>query len=687
MHFIYPNVLWALSLLLIPVIIHFFNIRRYKKIYFSDIQRIKQIAQQTQIRNKLKERLILIVRILSFLFLILAFAQPVYKNKSSHFSNTINNEIVIYIDNSFSMDNVSDEGKLLDIAIHKAKEVIQSFPKSTKFYILTNHQETTPIKKLSQNEALEALSKISVQPTSISLSTLFNKIQTLHIENPMVFILSDAQKKFTDIPALHSYHFPIYYFLLEPTQKNNISIDSVWIENPIVLPNVPHQLHIKLTNHNSENVNDLPVKIALNDVQVALLNVSIPSHQSIETYASFLPKNQHIQFGKVFINDFPVTFDDEMFFTINTNFHLNALLINGKENPVSSRYFRTFFQNDSLFTFNEQTETQINFSELSKQDIIVLNEITEYSSALMEQLKLLSQKGKSILIIPFIENNNFILPPDISSIQWSIDTNRQNISSKILKHPLFASTFDNTDQSFKMPVVKKYLKPNSPINDEIIIQLNNDQPFLLQHQSNNGRYFIFTSSFNPDVNLFAQHSLFVPVLYQLSFLSIPKTPLYYYCSNSNVVKIPNLQLTSKQTPKLISATPQKSNFQIIPGFKTEQQTSFIYLNSYFNILPGYYYLQVNNTNILGLSFNYNRAESDMQFYSESELKDILQKLGLSNIQVNSILHIPPQKIIQSEINGTSYWKLCLILALLFFITESILTNLSFTSIKLNKKSN
>ncbi len=681
MHFVYPNVLWALSVLVIPIIIHFFNIRRYKKIYFSDIQRIRQIAQETQVKNKIRDILILIARLLALLFLILAFAQPVVKKNNPSISHHTANEVVIYIDNSFSMENLSEDGKLIDIAIKKAKEIIQMFSKSTKFILLTNQTEFHQNKTLNQDEALEYLSKISVQSGSIPLSLLLNRIHTLHLKNPLVFVISDAQKKFTDVSQLQKNKTPVFYFLITPQQKNNLSIDSVWLDNPIILPNTLQKLHIQISNHNSENVDNLPVKLILNDMQVALLNVSIPANESIETFASFIPQNQSIQFGKLFINDFPMSFDDDLFFTINTNIQIKAMLINGAKNPVSSKYFQSFFQNDSIFQYTELNERQINFSELAQQDVVVLNELTEFSTGLEEQLKVLSQNGKCIIVIPFLEKDTYVLPSDLQKINWKIDTSSQQIHSNVLKHPLFASAFEKTDHTFKMPVVKEHLFADN-LTIESIIELNNTHPFLFNYQNNNRKYFLFTSSFNPEKNQLALHALFVPILYQLAFTAIPKAPVYYYSSENNLIKIPNFSIGSDNSPKIIAANTKDNAFQIIPSFKTENQTAYIQLYAYYNILPGHYYLQVNNKNMLGLSFNFNRSESNMQFYSEKELQSLIAQYQLNTIQVNDVSNRPIQKIIQSEIKGTTYWKLCLILALLFFLIESFLSmNFLFQPLK------
>ena len=59
MVWLYPSFLWALLALLIPVAIHLFNFRRYKKLIFSNVRLLRQIDRQTKTGNKLKKYLIL----------------------------------------------------------------------------------------------------------------------------------------------------------------------------------------------------------------------------------------------------------------------------------------------------------------------------------------------------------------------------------------------------------------------------------------------------------------------------------------------------------------------------------------------------------------------------------------------------------------------------------------------------
>ena len=83
MHFLYPAFLFALLSLAIPVIIHLFNFRKYQKVYFSNVQFLKEVQEQQSYRRNLKERLILACRLLALTFLVLAFAKPYFPGNNA----------------------------------------------------------------------------------------------------------------------------------------------------------------------------------------------------------------------------------------------------------------------------------------------------------------------------------------------------------------------------------------------------------------------------------------------------------------------------------------------------------------------------------------------------------------------------------------------------------------------------
>src|SRR6185312_3714430 len=115
MHFLYPAFLFALFSLAIPVLIHLFNFRRYQKIYFSNVQFLKEVQEQQSSRRNLKELLILAARLLALFFLVLAFARP-YISGQKNSKAGAQRVVSIFVDNSYSMQTLNREGSLLDEA-------------------------------------------------------------------------------------------------------------------------------------------------------------------------------------------------------------------------------------------------------------------------------------------------------------------------------------------------------------------------------------------------------------------------------------------------------------------------------------------------------------------------------------------------------------------------------------------
>ena len=119
MEFLYSQFLYALALVAIPIIIHLFNFRKFKTVYFSNLRFLKSVKEKTKSQSQLKHLLILLSRILAISSIVFAFAQPYLpdentNNKANHFAANI------YIDNSFSMDGENQSGRLLQTAQKQA---------------------------------------------------------------------------------------------------------------------------------------------------------------------------------------------------------------------------------------------------------------------------------------------------------------------------------------------------------------------------------------------------------------------------------------------------------------------------------------------------------------------------------------------------------------------------------------
>src|SRR3569833_2901983 len=178
MHFLYPAFLFALAALAIPVIIHLFNFRRYQKVYFSNVQFLKEVQEQQASRRNLKERLILASRLLALLFLVLAFARPFIPGKNV--ANAGKQQVVsVFVDNSYSMQALNREGSLLDEAKRRAKEISSAYSINDRYQLITQDFEGKHQRLLSRDEFNDAVDAVKISPENRRLQQIICRQESL----------------------------------------------------------------------------------------------------------------------------------------------------------------------------------------------------------------------------------------------------------------------------------------------------------------------------------------------------------------------------------------------------------------------------------------------------------------------------------------------------------------------------
>ena len=285
MQFEHPFFLFAFLLLAIPILIHLFSFRRYKTFYFSSIYFLKNIEEETRNVRKLKHLLVLISRLGIFSCLILVFAQPYIPIKGSN-NLQAKSILAIYIDNSFSMSSIGSSGNLLSEAKEQAKKFIEEAPNSTQILLVSNELSNLEQNLTSKTDALNRLDQISFSPINHPISEIVNWIdKSIHekISKPFteqLVVLSDFQKNHNELKNIQLspsiYFYPIQII---PQEKQNVSIDSIWYSEPNFKIKINNELHIKLTNHGGEKIENLELQLSINETKRTVF-VSIPANFS-----------------------------------------------------------------------------------------------------------------------------------------------------------------------------------------------------------------------------------------------------------------------------------------------------------------------------------------------------------------------------------------------------------------------
>lgn len=683
MSFTYPAFLFALSAIAIPIIIHLFNFRKFKTVYFSNIRFLKEVKEETQAKSKLKHLLVLAARILAITFLVFAFAQPFIpvENKKVVVGDKV---VSIFVDNSFSMDAINVSGTLLDDAKKRASEIVSAYKPTDRFQLLTNDFEGKHQRLVNKEEFIELLDEVKISPASHSLSEIVTRqmdvLQNKGNEIKISFIVSDFQKSIANIDQIKNDTGINFNFVpLIAVQKDNVYIDTCWFETPVRQYNQIEKLHVRIKNVSDKVLENNSIKLFINEIQKTPASFNVDKESETEIILSFSSKETGLQHCRIELNDYPVTFDDSFYFSFEVAKNIPVLSINSSTTDITkseSPYLNKLFGSDSLFVLKNSPENKLDYSSLSNNKLIVLNELKTITSGLAQELKRFMSNGGSILVFPNPQSDlnsyrEFLLAANANYFE-GLDTINTKVAKVNLEHDIYKDVFDKETFSatnLNLPIVSKHyrISKTTKNNEEYLLRLQNDDVFLSKYDVDKGKLYLSSVSLQPDFSNFGKHAIFVPTLYKIGIYSQSTQPLFYTIGSDEVIESANV-LTGENVFHIRNL---KSDFDIIPEHKVmDAKTEILVHNQITN--AGNYNLFAGKDLISGLSFNFNRKESDLNCFTSDELKEQLVNKNFNNF---NILETGTQDLKQSlmEIEqGKKLWKLCIVLALLFLAVEGLL---------------
>jgi hypothetical protein len=670
MRFANPTILFALSAVSIPILIHLFNLRKFKRVLFTNVQLLKEVQQQTIKQHRLKHLLVLLSRILFILFLVFAFAKPFIPSSKQSIRQGVN-YTSIYIDNSFSMNLQNEDGVLLEQAKNKAKEIISAYQASDKFQIISNDLAAQSQQFLTKEETYKAIDELKISPNFCALTSVINRqnslFATVNATNKNCFYLSDFQKNTIDKQLKQvidtNINYRIVYFNVSPIQ--NISIDSVWFDAPIHLANQAEKLIIKVSNHSAEAIKDLPINLQLNNQSKALITIDIESNATKIDTIFYTNNSSRIQKGMVAIASEQLPFDDQYYFGYEIAENIPVLLING--NNLSSKYIQSVYQTEAIIKLSVNAFEQINYADFNNFETIILNEPISLSDGLIAMLQQVVAAGKSLIIIPSEKTNLPALNKLLNTFQIpnfiALQANEQKMKELNISDKIFAGVFNNFSENMQFPTLKKYfIQQNTAL--EAILKLNDGTVVLQKNKYKKGSVYLYSFSLDPSFGDFAKHPLMVPLFLRIPQISNYDLQLAYEIGKQNRLNISTISNPiSEQNQYLLSIGSQ----QWIPEWKIINSNTYLLIPAEIN-QAGWLTLQNKQQNIRAIALNYNRSESNLSYLNSSALSDFGFKTA---IIYEASFHNFKNTIAQDNF-GLQLWKICVILALVFLASEVLI---------------
>jgi hypothetical protein len=478
------------------------------------------------------------------------------------------------------------------------------------------------------------------------------------------FIISDFQKN--DAPlsgAANDTSIQKTWVRISNTAAANISIDTCYLNSPILQAGETISLAVDVSNYSPNEVQGLTVDLLIDNKPKGVASFDIKPYAKTTQVINFVidAGGSHACVLKHAGDN--MAFDDQLFFSLNLKTDFQVINIFDKK----EQYINAVFDETQGFEYQGFASGAVQFNAFNKASLICIEGSNNLSNGMAGELKKYCNNGGNLFIFPQANLPYGGLQNLASAMGFTIDENPITLNGKVssfdLEHPIFKNLFEKVPKQPDLPLVGRYYNTTTP-SAIALMKLNNGANFISNFKLGKGQVYVCSSPLNAEYSNFQNHAFFVPVLLKAAMLLKYDAPLYFQCGQTESIAT-GQAFTSER-----GITLQLGNNR----YMTEviNMDGELFLNTNGEIAQaGDYKALLNNSDstLLGLSFNMNRKESDTRTFSESELENMATQNG-AQLFSGSAEKLSAEYA--ASLKGTPFWKWCIIFVLFFLLIEILL---------------
>ena len=646
MTFLRPEILTALLLLAVPIIVHLFEFRIFKPTAFTNLLFLEDLKKEQHRYQKLKKWVILLLRLGYFSGLILAFALPTILNQEAKKNDAP--LTVIYVDNSHSTNVKSISGTTL---LSEAKEELYQWSKSMQGHQINWFTNEAEYPNQSQNAFQQSVLKLEASPKQLTTQQVLLRakrmFERLDAKNPQLIWFTD----------FHNWSRPTedlgIKIILRPLSAADRT--NIWLEKASIDQSDPDNTRLSVLIGNNAVDNQTPA-----------ISVYAQDQLITQTGALLAPGQERtMEFdlgrisggkGQIVLQDRGLSYDDTLFFNIPNQPQVKILSIgNGSSSVLNSIY------DEKDFAFTQKDLSNLDYSLIYGQNLIILDQVTKASNTLITPLKKHLTDGGSLVIISEINTleatqnllNNF----NVGTVEYTKNQPKKVIEINA-KDPFYSGIFEKDFQVFQYPTIGQSVQVKS--NAKTLLSFEQGAAYLLEKD----KVYVFTGPITGTNTNFDQSPLSVATMIQMARQTriFPK-PYYPTMLSYETQKTEGQSEFSALIPGILKADQvvvlKRGDKEFIPRQQQKQEAIEIDFSD-IEFKPGHYQARIENDELGWFSFNDPRDESHGQF-SIPVLDDT--KITSSNNMNNAM------DSIKQNYQGKQLWVWFVIFALICFLAE------------------
>jgi hypothetical protein len=687
MIFLNPAVLFGLLTATIPVLIHFFNLRRFKRIEFSTLVFLKELQKNKIRKIKLKRWLLLALRVFLIIFLVTAFARPTLKGTAIGGTTSAAKTTAVFIlDNTPSMSIIDVKGSYFNQAKAVIKQLLSQLQEGDDAaLILVSDQSSDEVKSTSDLAAFQKqVQAVKVSDATGLLNSAIVKAAKIFSRsnnfNKEIYILSDYQAgrvsengSLSDLSQLLNDKVRLYAFNFESKQAYNIGIDNFKLNTQIFEKDKPVSFNATVTDYSTQPADNLVISLYIDGERRAQQSISLNAGESKSLILESVVKETGFIGAYAEIEDDDILQDNRRFYCLYIAKDIPVVILT--DDPADAKLLNialTSTENETALSIVQKNFSQLSGLDLNNYSVVILIGPENLSSGI-DRLNFYLNNGGSILLMPGSKSTLQSFQNISKGLNIPVPLSAKgniNSTNSILKfdkidfdHPVLQDLFTNKEkENIESPEVYYHYETNTHGKGESIISLNDGSAFMSEYKIGKGKILAFNTAPVLSWGNFPIKSIFAPLINKSVYYLATKDPAQseYFAGGNALIDLRNNFLSQIKIER-----PDKTDDYI----DLQDQANKNYYEYKKTDISGNYKVYSGSDILTEFSVNVDPHESVTKYISNSEFEDYLKKINFKGKFIKVGKNENPAKVVIESRFGSELWKYFLFIAIMLALIE------------------
>ena len=540
MAFLNPLFLFGLLAAGIPLIIHLWNRRRVVTIDFSSLMFLMAAHRENARRFQLRHLLILLLRMAIIALIALALSRPFLTLGLPVASVRAKTDVVIVLDNSYSMAYQDVDGIRFEKAKALATDILETLRHGDSASLILMSDVPDPVfQQLTPdigsvvtaiNDAEVSYRATNVQPSLELAHEMLAESEQLNRE---LYLISDfAKNGWENVGARlpRPYNRSGARVSLIPVaegESHNTNIEEIHPSNQLIGVYLPFQLNVTTANHSVAPLARSIITLFIGSEKQKTVSFSAAANESLNTSLTYNFSTPGTHTGYFTLTPDRLNIDNRRYFALDVIGEVRvlcvgeqteylALALNPRDVSLPSAATDAAVSKDInpdginsggvMILPTQCTPNQFESFPLEDYDVIILADVAEITSQAGAQLKEFLRQGKSVIafvgsgseVASYNRFSDAFLPAEFGgTLRW---TPPQQVRTYQETHPIF-DIFRN--EGFSTQYAPQFyngvvLRPT--LESKVIARFGDDTPFLIERGDGTGTVLLY------NCGLFAQQN-------------------------------------------------------------------------------------------------------------------------------------------------------------------------------------